>query len=75
MQRSDPDAGKDWRQEEKTTSEDERHEIEQALGDSEGQGSLACCRPWGCKESNMTEGLKNNKEDISAMSLKNSEGK
>ena len=27
------------------------HEFEQTLGDSEGQGSLACCSPWGCKES------------------------
>ena len=27
------------------------HEFEQPLGDSEGQGSLACCSPWGCKES------------------------
>ena len=35
------------------------HEFEQALGDGEGQGSLACCSPWGCKESDMTEG--NNK--------------
>ena len=30
------------------------HELEQILGDSEGQGSLACCSPWGCKELNMT---------------------
>ena len=30
------------------------HEFEQALGDSEGQGSLACCSPWGRKESDMT---------------------
>ena len=26
------------------------HEFEQTLGDSEGQGRLACCHPWGCKE-------------------------
>ena len=32
-------------------------EFEQTLGDSEGQGSLACCSPWGCKESDMTEQL------------------
>ena len=47
----DPDAGKDWRQEEKGMTEDEMvgwhhqlngHEFEQALGDDEGQGSLAC---------------------------------
>ena len=31
------------------------HEFEQALGDGEGQGSLAWCNPWGCKESDMTE--------------------
>ena len=31
------------------------HEFEQALGDGEGQGCLACCSPWGCKESDMTE--------------------
>ena len=52
----DPDAGKDWRQEEKGVTEDEMagwhhrldgHEFEQALGDGEGQGSLACCSPWG----------------------------
>ena len=31
------------------------HEVEQTLGDSEGQGSLACCSPWGHKELDMTE--------------------
>ena len=36
------------------------HEFEQALGDGEGQGSLACCSPWGCRRSDMTEQLKNN---------------
>ena len=49
---------------EKVTIEDEMvgwhrqvngHEFEQAPGDGEGQGSLACCSPWGRKESNMTE--------------------
>ena len=35
------------------------HEFEQALGDGKGQGSLACCSPWGPKESNMTEQLNN----------------
>ena len=62
----DSDAGKDWRQEEKGTTEDEMvqwhpwlngHEFEHAPGDSEGQGSLVCCSPWGCKELNMTEWL------------------
>ena len=59
----DPDAGKDWRQKEKSTAEDEMvgwyhqvdgHESEQTPGDSEGQGSLTPCSPWGCKESDMT---------------------
>ena len=62
----DPDAGKDWRQEEKETTEDEivgwhhqlnGHEYEQTLEDSEGQGSQACCRSWGRKESDTTEWL------------------
>ena len=65
----DPDVGKDWRQE-KGETEDEKvvwhhqfneHEFEQTLGDSEGQGSLAWNSPWGCKESDMTEQLNNNK--------------
>ena len=56
----DPDAGKDSRQEEKGTTENEMvgwhhqldgHEFEQALGDSERQASLACYSPWSCKES------------------------
>ena len=59
----DPDAGKEWRQEEKGMTEDEmvgwhhwlnKHEFEQAPGDSEGQGSLACCGPRGGKESDTT---------------------
>ena len=38
------------------------HEFEQTLGDGEGQGSLVCCGPWGCKESDTTEQLNiNNK--------------
>ena len=62
--RKDPDDGKDWRQEEKGTTEDEMvgwhywldgHESEQALGVGDGQGNLVCCSPWGCKESDMTE--------------------
>ena len=51
----DPDAGKDWRWEEKGTEDEmvgwhhllNRHEFGQALGDGQGQGSLACCSPWG----------------------------
>ena len=62
----DPDAGNDWRQEEKGTTEDEMvgwhhqlngHEFKQAPGDGDGQGSLACCSPWGCRESDTTERL------------------
>ena len=37
-----------------------RHEFEQTRGDGEGQGSLACCSPWGRKESGTTEQLNNN---------------
>ena len=36
------------------------HEFEQAPGDGEGQESLVYCSPWGCKESDTTEGLNNN---------------
>ena len=62
----DPDAGKDWRQEGKGTTEDEMvgwhhqlngHEFEQASGIGDGQGSLECCSSWGHKESNTTERL------------------
>ena len=35
------------------------HEFEQTLGDTEGQGSLACCSPWGQKESDMAERVNN----------------
>ena len=41
-----------------------RHELEQALGVGDGQGSLACCSPWGCKESDTTEGLNSTEYDI-----------
>ena len=62
----DPDAGKDWRQEEKGMTEDEMvgwchwldgHEFEQTPGVGDEQGSLACCSPWGRKELDMTERL------------------
>ena len=36
-------------------TDSDRHEFEQAPGDGEGQGSLACCSPWGHKESGTTE--------------------
>ena len=67
--RKDLDAGKDWRQGEKGTTEDEtvgwhhwvnEHEFEQALGDGEEQWSLVCCSPWGCKELDMAKWLNNN---------------
>ena len=38
------------------------HEFEQALGDGEGQRSLACCRPWGCNVLDATERLNNSKK-------------
>ena len=41
------------------------HEFEQTLGDGEGQGTLACCSPGGCKESNTTEGLNNHHQEFS----------
>ena len=66
--RKDLDAGKDWRQEEKGTTEDELtgwhhrlngHQFEQTPRDSEGQGCLEWCSPQGHKESDMTEWLSN----------------
>ena len=62
----DADSGKDWRREEKGTTEDEMvgwhyrldgHEFKQALGVGDGQGSLACCSPWGRKVSATAERL------------------
>ena len=59
----DPDAGKDWRREEKGMTEDEMvgwhhwldgHEFEQAPGVGDGQAGLACCSPWGCRELDTT---------------------
>ena len=67
--RKDLDAGKDRRQEENGMTEDEMvgwhhlfngHESEQALEDGEGQGSLVCCIPRGCKELDTTGKLNNN---------------
>ena len=58
----DPSAGKHWRQEEKGMTQHDMvgwhhwlngHEFEQTPWDSEGQGSLACCSPWGHKESDL----------------------
>ena len=65
----DPDAEKNWGQEEKGVAEDEMvgchqwlngYEFEQTQGDSEGQGSLACCSLWGHEELDMTEWQENN---------------
>ena len=62
----DPDAWKDWRWEEKGTTEDEMvgwhhwlnvNEFGWTLGVDDRQGGLACCSPWGCKESDTTECL------------------
>ena len=62
----DSDAGRDWGQEEKGTTEDEMFgwhhwldggEFEWTLGVGDGQGGLACCDSWGRKESDTTEGL------------------
>ena len=67
---------KDWRQEEKGMTEDKMvewhhwlngQEFEQAPGDGEGQGGLACCSPWGHKESDTTERL--NKKNSLTMVL------
>ena len=53
-----PDVGKDWRQKEKGTTEDEMvgwshrldgHEVEQTLGVCDGQGSITCCSWWSCR--------------------------
>ena len=40
------------------------HESEQTMGDGEGQGSLACYSPWGCKELDTTERLKSNNREL-----------
>ena len=62
----DSDAGRDWGQEEEWTTEDEMagwhhwldgRESEWTLGDGDGQGGLACCDSWGCKELDTTERL------------------
>ena len=62
----DPDGRKDWRQAEKGMTEDEMvgwhhrlsgHEFEKTLGLGDRQGGLACCSPWGRKESGLTEWL------------------
>ena len=75
--RKDPNAGTDWRQDRKGMTEDEMvgwhpwlngHEFDLALGDGEGQGSLACCSPWGHKELDTTEWLNNDNNTYSLKS-------
>jgi len=59
----DPEAGKGWRQEERMIEDEtvgwyhwlNRHDFEQSLGAGIGQGSLACCSPWGCRGLDMAE--------------------
>ena len=62
----DPGAGKNWGQQEKGMTKDEMvgwhqwfdgHKFEEAAGVGDGQGGLACCIPWSCKESITTEQL------------------
>ena len=69
----DPDSGKDWRQKEKRATEDEMvgwhhrfsgHKLGQTPGNSEEQGSLVHCSPWGCEESDITWQLNNNRPTI-----------
>ena len=76
--RKDLDAGKDWRQEEKGKTEDQmvewHHrfngpEFEEALGDREEQGSLACWSPQSHEESDTTEQLNNSKDACNGTSL------
>ena len=76
--RKDPDAGKDWRQEEKGMTENKMvgwhhwlngHEFHQAVGDGKRQGTLACCSPRGHKESDTTEWLNNNPPLLTPVSV------
>ena len=75
----DPDARKDWGQEEKGTTEDKMvgwhhglngHGSDQAPGFGDGQGSLAWCSSWYCEESDTTEWLNNNKESLALKKIK-----
>ena len=74
----DPDAGKDWGQEEKGMTEDERvgwhhqldwHGFGWTPGVGDGQGGLACCSSWGCKELDMTEWLNWTEENLTVVSI------
>ena len=71
----DPDAGKDWGQEEKGATEDEMvgwhhrlngHELQWIPGDSQGQGRLVCCSPWVAKS---RTGLSNWTTTITCMNI------
>ena len=75
----DPDARKDWRQEEQGTTQDDMvgwhhwldgHEFEQALGVGDGLGSLVCWSQGGCKESDTTKWLNWTEAALSEMALK-----
>ena len=77
----DPNAGKDWRQEEKGMTEDEmagwHHRLDGCESEwtprvGDGQGGLACCSPWGRKESDMTERL--NWTDLSKWTMMTTTG-
>ena len=69
-----PDYGKHWRQKDKRVSQDvlagqhhqrNEHELGQTPGDGKGQGGLACCSPWGHKESDTTDWLnKSNRKNL-----------
>ena len=74
----DPDAGKNWEQEEKATTEAEivgwhhqlnGHGFGWTPGVGDGQGGLACCGSWGRKESDMTEWLNWTDIDINGLSI------
>ena len=78
LTRKDPDAGKDWRQEEKVTAEDEMvgwhhrlngHEFEHTPGVGDRQGSLVCCSPRGYKESDTAERLNWTDKNICTIGL------
>ena len=69
----DPESRKDWGQEEKRAAEDEMvgqyhwfsgREPGQTLGNTEGQGGLVCCGPWGHEESDMTYWLNNKNNNM-----------
>ena len=70
-----PDAGRDWKWEEKGMTDNEivewhhwlnGHEFEQTPGAGDGQGGLASCSPWGCKELDTTEGLNRTEQTLRA---------